>query len=488
VIRDGQRAAIPDDVTDDLNRAGISHLVAISGQNVAIVAGVIVASLAWCMGRRPATVAAIVLIWAYAAFVGGSPSVLRAAVMATVMLGAVLAGRPGSALGAITMAAAVLVILRPLIVDDVAFQLSFAATLGIVLAAKRIEDLIRPLFGRIPDRAAGLLAENFAITSAASLAVLPIIAATFGRVSLVALPANLLAAPVFIAALAGAFATAVAGTLDAGAGRLVGEFAYLPLAGLIGLGSFASGLPLASIEVRGVGLLEAAGLFVPVALLYAYLGRLRPPERVPLSALRLRPALVLAVAVAVLAGVVFFEAVQPDSDRLRVTVLDVGQGDAILIETPAGHRILVDGGPSGPRIAQALGRVLPVSERRIDLVVLTHAQDDHVAGLVEVLERYEVGAVLAGPIKGETAAYRAWRDELSRMDVEPSTARAGQSIGLGDGARIEVIWPGPEPIEGTEDDLNNNSVVLRLVYGRDRLSADRRPRGGGGGGAARHGP
>ncbi len=103
----GQRAAIPQEVMDDLNRAGISHLVAISGQNVAIVAAVLVASLTWWIGRQPATAVAMLLMLLYALFVGASPSVLRAALMANVMLGATLAGRPGSAFGAITLAAAI---------------------------------------------------------------------------------------------------------------------------------------------------------------------------------------------------------------------------------------------------------------------------------------------------------------------------------------------------------------------------------------------
>lgn len=96
--------------------------------------------------------------------------------------------------------------------------------------------------------------------------------------------------------------------------------------------------------------------------------------------------------------------------------------------------------------------------------MLTHAQDDHVSGLVEVLQRYDVGAVLTGSLPGKTAAYRAWLDELERAGVPVSAAQAGQRIELGQGARLEVLAPAPQPLAGTEDDLNNNSVVLRLVY------------------------
>jgi competence protein ComEC len=143
-----------------------------------------------------------------------------------------------------------------------------------------------------------------------------------------------------------------------------------------------------------------------------------------------------------------------------VSVLDVGQGDAILIETPAGHRILVDGGPSGARLSQVLGRA-----RRFDLVVLTHGQDDHVTGLVSLLDRYEAGAVLMSPLAGNSGAYNAWVDALVLSSIPVHEAVAGEYVDLGDGIRLEVLGPPPGLLHDTEDDLNNNSVVLRLVYG-----------------------
>ena len=410
---------------DDLNRAGISHLVAISGQNVAIVAAVLVASLTWWIGRQPATAVAMLLMLLYALFVGASPSVLRAALMANVMLGATLAGRPGSAFGAITLAAAILVAWRPLIVDDVAFQLSFAATLGIILLAERIRAYVEPWMVFTPGAVAAPISESIAITTAASIAVIPIIAASLGRISLVSLPANLLAAPLFLLALGGSLITALVAVVDTGLGRLVGEVASLPLTGLVHLGGFAAALPFASLEITGFGLLETvAAYFVAGGALLVLRQRLPSLSDATQRGrpLQLQPALGLSLLLLVAAALIWYSALQPGSDRLRVTVLDVGQGDAILIETPAGHRILVDGGPGGARITQALGRALPASTRRIDLVVLTHAQDDHVSGLVEVLQRYDVGAVLTGSLPGKTAAYRAWLDELERAGVPVSAA------------------------------------------------------------------
>jgi competence protein ComEC len=174
------------------------------------------------------------------------------------------------------------------------------------------------------------------------------------------------------------------------------------------------------------------------------------------------PASVLAVALGV---VLLWGLATRESGSLVVTFLDVGQGDAILIESPAGQRILVDGGPSAPVLSQALSRAGAFASSRIDLVVLTHAQDDHVTGLIAAIERFEIGAVLVPPLEGQTATNAAFRALVEKRAIPVLHAHAGSVIDLGRGAAIEVLWPAEEPLLGTADDLNNNSIVLRLVYG-----------------------
>ena len=462
----GERASIPDDVTDEFNRSGISHLVAISGYNVMLVAGFTAGGLAWLIGRREATVVAMIVVVAYALVVGASPPVLRATLMGEVMLGATLAGRRGSALGAVLLAGAALAAWQPLNVDDISFQLSFAATLGMVLFAEPLGERLRRGLARLPEGLAATLSEQAAVTVAASLAVLPIIGASFGRVSLISLPANLIAVPLFPLVLASAFFAALAGAVSDGLGLLAGQAAYLPLAALVRLGDLASGLPYASVSIDGLGTLGAAALYVPVLLLGGLVRGRTPPSSADAPApLRLRPALVVALVVGVIAAWVWWDGLAPDEGRLSVSILDVGQGDAILIEAPSGRRVLVDGGPSGARLAQALSRELPPAARRIDVVVLSHGQDDHVTGLVTAVERYEVGAVLAGPLPGKSTAYAAWREAVADRGLPLRVAVVGDWIDLGGGARIEVLAPPARPLRGGADDLNDNSVILRLVYG-----------------------
>jgi competence protein ComEC len=141
-----------------------------------------------------------------------------------------------------------------------------------------------------------------------------------------------------------------------------------------------------------------------------------------------------------------------------VSVLDVGQGDATLIQTPSGLRVLIDGGPSTDRLLQALSKELPASARRIDLVVLSDAKDEHAAGLVEVLQHYEVGAVVTTPHLGVSPSFRALRDEIDRRDVRLLTASAGQTLTLGQGVQLQIVSP-----SATQASSDAAPLVLRLV-------------------------
>jgi competence protein ComEC len=142
----------------------------------------------------------------------------------------------------------------------------------------------------------------------------------------------------------------------------------------------------------------------------------------------------------VASGIIWVTALSHDDAPLSVTFLDVGQGDAALIEAPSGQRILVDGGPSGEAVTDALGRALPFYDRRIDLVVLTHPQADHMAGLPAVLDRFDVGGLMTTRFTNSTALYDEWQ-LAGASDVRRATATRGQWIDLGDGARLTVLNP-----------------------------------------------
>ena len=154
----------------------------------------------------------------------------------------------------------------------------------------------------------------------------------------------------------------------------------------------------------------------------------------------------------------------PDK-RLHVAFVDVGQGDAIFVSTPGGQQILVDGGPDPVEAVRFLGERMPFWDRTIELVVLTHPHSDHVNGLIEVLRRYDVQRILEREVQHDGPPYQAWRKAVDDEGAEVVQARSGQMVALDGGVFMQVVGPGEGLLSGTSSDVNNASVVLKLLYG-----------------------
>ena len=172
------------------------------------------------------------------------------------------------------------------------------------------------------------------------------------------------------------------------------------------------------------------------------------------------------VAFLALAAVVVWLALRglPDG-RLHVYFLDVGQGDAILVQAPDGRQILVDGGPSPTALLNELGDVLPFWDRSLDLVVLTHPDGDHITGLIPLLDHYRVGQVLDVRQSESAPEAAPWLKVLAALGVSRTLAQRGMRLPIGD-VQVTVLHPGPVLLTGTASDDNNNAVVLRLDYGQ----------------------
>jgi competence protein ComEC len=486
----GQRTSLPPSLSEAFNDTGTSHLLAVSGYNVTLVAGLFVATLAWLIGRRPAAWLALAAIVGYAFLVGGQPSVVRAAVMGSLYVVATALGRQSGGLHALGVAAAGMTAFDPQLIDEPSFQLSFASTVGLIVFAPalraRLEALLLP--SDVDDPLPGFLrgvVELVAVTAAAIAFTLPIVAVHFGRVSLIALPANLLTVPAFPLIMITSALTAVAGMVSSGVGVFFGWLTWPALAYLRTVIEAAADVPAASLSIDGFQPWHAAlyyAVLAGVVWLAANRGG-RPvlpalPEWLASLWRRLSarpstgsgraegvsPVLGLAGVLGLASVFVWLLVLGPsDEGRLSVTLLDVGQGDAILIEGPAGHRVLVDGGPSSSAISEALGRNLPFWDRGLDLVVLTHPDQDHLAGLVTVLERYDVDRALVPPMECNSAVCGEWREALDREGVPTAEAVAGQWVDLGGGARLSVLSPPAEGIAGADED--DNGVVLKVSLG-----------------------
>jgi competence protein ComEC len=502
----GLRERVDRGVAADFTTAGVSHVVAISGWNIAIV-GATVAALLRRRRRTTRAIATAAAIVAYTAFAGGSPSVVRAASMAGVVLLARESGRAGRASAALGVAVAGLLLLDPGLGTDAGFQLSVLATAGLLAWATPVASLLGRLTGgRLP----AWLTETLALSLAAQLATLPVVLATFGRLSLVSPVANVVVAPIVAPAMAAGAVALAGGWLSLlGAPGMLATVAGLPawvlLSAMIGIVGTAAGLPYASVDVKPPIDVGAAGLVASIALAVSPAGRraidqavgaARRPSRRPAGGSAApggshgRAAAATgssrrvgrrerAVALILAAGIVAVgvaAAGRPDG-RIRITVLDVGQGDAILVEGDRGGRLLVDGGPDPARLLVALDDRLPPWDRRLDLVVLTHPHEDHVAGLPRILERYRVGRLFEPGMRGPGPGYAAWVDRLAARRTTVGRLATGDHLQL-DSISLSVLWPDRDrvPLEPADDGraINDVSIVLlgQVAGGRFLLTGD----------------
>jgi competence protein ComEC len=460
---------------------------------VTLLAGLVIGAFAWLVGRRKAALLAFAAVAGYVLLTGASPSLMRAAIMGGLYLTATLLGRPNSGIVSLLVAGAVMAGLQPTVVRDASFQLSFAATAGLILLVPLMRQHID---GRLPEPLrtgpGGALFEIAVVTAAASIATLPLIALEFQRVSLIALPANLLVLPAFPFILLSSTFAAALGVVSDTLGHLSGCFAWLGLSYMIAMVRLLADVPFASLEVRRFNIEMCAASYGGLAAGCWLLSRRRPGSEalrrlgrpvgrvlsVPARPLRLVPAGWLATGLALPALIAWMVVLgSPDSrlvpgvfaapdGRLTVEVFDVGQGDSILIRTPDGREVLVDGGPDGEVIQRELGEALPFWDHSLDMVVLTHPDSDHITGLLKVLERYHIDWVAEGPGEAQPSDLaKAWQRLIDEKGIPIQDVGAGGWIDLGRGARLEILGPPEQSLVGTSADRNNNSVVVRLAWG-----------------------
>jgi competence protein ComEC len=299
------------------------------------------------------------------------------------------------------------------------------------------------------------------------MTTMPIIVYNFRTLSLVTLLTNLLILPAQPGVMLWGGVATIAGLTWLPLGQTLGWVAWLFLTYTVVIVELTARVPYASLDVGRVNL----GL---VCLYYGLLAggtivTAQEPSRLKTLWQRLTDrfstkALVAGLVIVVL--LVWAAAFSLPDGKLHVTFLDVGQGDAIFIQTPQGQKILVDGGPSPTTLLAALGRRMSFWDRTMDLVVLTHPHDDHVSGLIPILERYKVKAFLDGGQEHPTSTYTHCLELVQEKGVPYQLARAGMQIQLGEGLRMKVLHPQSELLSGTDSDVNNNSIVLRLTYGQ----------------------
>ncbi len=445
----GLEAGIPDRVNEDFRQTGTTHVIVISGSQVALLAAVVYFLARRAFGQRLALYPAAAGVLLYAAMVGGDPPVVRAAIMGLLYMLAQHVGRPTTGIVSLAAAAFLMTLANPLTLWDASTHLSFAATAGLILIAPRLQQgASRVLARHLPSGPGLRLLQDFtaflALTLAAQITTAPIIAYYFGRLPLISLPANLLILPAQPFILEGGAVALLLGLL--GLTPLAQLAAYVPwlaLAWTVGVVEMLARFPMLDLGRPAIGWVWAAygalGLWLAWDYVKQSCARLMATPRPSRSASWLMTGAVVAAVAA------WVPVLQLPDGRLHVRFLNVGEGSATLITTPDGRHVLIDGGPSPQNLSAALGRTLPFRDRQLELVVLTRPESGYLDGLVPLLGPYRIAQVLQPEAEKETRAYNEWRRRLQTQGIPILRAEPGLRVELGRGAVLDLQGPRVPP-------------------------------------------
>lgn len=449
------RSDIAPEIKESFINTGTIHVLAVSGLHVGIVA--IVFFAVFGLLRVPRNIRPLLMIVAltgYMVLIGSAPSVVRATVMASVILFAQLLERKPDTINSIAVAALALLVWDSNQLMNVGFQLSFSAVLSIVLLYPVLENLIH----RIPERFEEVKAIDYAlklcaVSLAAQLGTLPFTAYYFERISLISLVANVIVVPLIGIVVMVGFA-AITFSFWPFMASIFAEVNELLVRIIFGFVETASKVPYAYFEITDAGVMFPVFFYLTLLLLVS----LRKPH---LFKYVLMLALVVGNAFA------FYHLVWEEKPALRITAIDVGQGDAILIEFPNRSTILVDAGPRSLNYDAGERIVLPFLKRKgirsLDYVVLSHPHSDHIGGVAIVLKNLNVSNIADVNAEPRSNLHRELREVSREKGIPPVWMKSGDRIEPDTLARAYVLYPSFP--RDSSSNLNNTSVVVKIVYG-----------------------
>lgn len=452
----GDRTGLPDDIRLRLQAAGTYHVIAISGGNIAILAGLTLLLLLLCgVTGRPAALVTIAVLLAYAQVVTAGASVWRATLMATLYLASRVLDHRSPPWHALAVAAVVVVCARPLDVRDAGFILTFGATAALLEGARRAMRLASE------RRWAAWLVASLAASFAAEVALLPVSAWTFSRVTSAGLVLNLLAVPLMgLVQVAGMVTTAFDGVEPIA--RLSGWVAHAAANAIVSSARLVDVMPWLTARVPPP----------PVALLVTYYAGLAAALAAGGAARAAGLVVTLASAIAIATGLPppGWLAAPGGPSPLRLTVFDVGQGDAMLLQFPDRSSMLVDAGgiPFGGGSFDIGARVLAPAlwargVRSLDTMLVTHGDPDHIGGAPAIVGDFRPSDLWEGIPVPRNLRLRELAERARHHDVRVEPRHAGEAFRIG-GARVRVLHPPPPDWERPRV-RNDDSLVVEVLYG-----------------------
>ncbi|MDP1544439.1 MAG: ComEC/Rec2 family competence protein [Anaerolineales bacterium] len=439
---------------------GTAHIIAISGFNIAIIAGIFFSIFKNLTNERTGAVIAVIGIFFYAFLVGGDAAVMRAAFMGSVSLFARQVGRRNDGMNALMAVALLMAFINPLVLWDVSFQLSFFATLGLILYSEPFSNftnrIIEKLIKEDTSTIARIVNENVTLTFAAQLTTIPIMAYHFKRISLISFIANPFILPVQPPVMIVSGLAVLVSLIIYPLGQLIAWIAWPFSAYSIGIVELFDRVP------NGVIVLGDASIWIVLATYIALLSvtfgwsDIQAWFQRTAGALR-AAALTASFSLLFICMILVWRASATAGDgQFHITFLEVGSADAALIQTPEGRNILINGGASVTDLSDELGRRLPLFSRKLDWLIIASTQENQLAALPRLVEIYPPENVLwSGNVQASFSA-QLLDEYFAKESIPVTRAEAGQRLELGENSFIEIQATGPR-----------GSVVL-IQYGSFR--------------------
>ncbi|MFA6321705.1 MAG: DNA internalization-related competence protein ComEC/Rec2 [Candidatus Omnitrophota bacterium] len=466
----GDKTGLKDSIQDDFVRTGTVHVIAVSGLQVGLIAVVFITLFRLLRIPRKINLVVTMLLLVCYAFIGGAnPPIARAVIMFAVYVAGYLIDRDADILNSLSFAAVLILLWNPKELFDPSFQLSFVSLASTVIFAPRLYALFpevkfRKRSWNVWPKTCKYITVGIAVSAAAWIGSFPVVAAYFNIISPVSVIANLLIVPALfvLASMSAVFFVFCFISASAAAYLANGLQAFEKM--IFSINGYMADIPFAFFRIGKPS-------FAYTLLYYALASLIIMPPCVELNKLKITRIRFAIIVLSLLNIITWQPILCGDKDMVKITFLDVGQGDSAFVEFLGGSNMLIDGGPGGVEDRPDAGEsvIAPFlwnkNIRTIDAVVVTHFHDDHAGGLLYILKNFNVGCVIDnGPLKVENDNLLGEYDSvIKEKNIRRITVREGDVIKMGDGAEIFVLNPEKNK---TLEDSNDNSIVLKIVCGK----------------------
>ncbi len=432
----GIETGLPADLQKAFKDTGTTHIIAISGFNITIIAGLFITLFGNLFGKKNGAIIAMIGIALYTILVGADSAVVRAALMGGLGLLGRQFGRRQDGIASLLFVSVVMAYFNPMVLWDVGFQLSFAATAGLILYAEPLANWFVRQTTRVTteekaEKIAGPIGEYILFTLAAQFATIPIMAYHFGQISLISFIANPFILPVQPAVMILGGIALIASLLIFPLGQLLAIFALPFTTYTIRAVEFFAQLP------QGVIILGDTKLITVIIIYALMLTWTFAGVRLKKVSQSLKLTFIIA-ALTLLTVQVWRVAFAAPDERLHITFFDVGSADAILIQTPDGANILINGGERASVLSSELGKRLPPFHRELDWLIVASPQDEDLAALPRTLERFSPSEVLWSGNREASYASRDLQRYLTENEIPITYAETGHRLILGEKLFLEI--------------------------------------------------